>query len=492
MPLTHPATLNETPTIVTRLVIPVILSGGAGTRLWPVSRETAPKPFMHVRGGTLLRRTYDRASRVHGCTHTLVVTNQAYATKTRAELDPAVAGTKGAYTLLLEPIARNTAPAVALAAVHAARHFGDDAILLVLPADHLVEKEPAFTQAVDDAVEAAAAGHLALFGIEPTAPETGFGYMQVGGSLPGLAARKVLRFVEKPDRATAESYLATGGYLWNSGMFCFTAGGILQALRAHAPDIVAGATAALDKAKPGDSTLAIDGDSFATLPGISLDYAVMEHAANVAAVACSIGWSDIGSWNAVADTVEVDAAGNASEGNATLVSSTNTYVRSTGRLVATVGVKDLVVVETPDAVLVTHKDASQQVKAVVDDLKRKASPLATEHVTVERPWGTYTTLNESERFKIKRIEVKPGGRLSLQMHHHRSEHWVVVSGAAKVTTGEKEFLLSPNESTYIPAGERHRLENPGKLPLVMIEVQCGDYVGEDDIVRFSDQYGRVG
>lgn len=474
---------------MTRIVVPVILSGGAGTRLWPISRETAPKPFMHVRGGTLLRRTYDRATKVHGCTHTLVVTNHAYAVKTRSELE---GGGRGGFTMLLEPLARNTAPAVAMAALHAARQFGDDAILLVLPADHLVEKEAAFSKAVDDAVEAAAAGHLVLFGIEPTAPETGFGYMQVGDKLDGLGARKVMRFVEKPDRATAESYLLAGGYLWNSGMFCFSVRSVLQALAAHAPEIMRNAGAALEKGKPGDGSVALDADAFASLPSISLDYAVMERAANVAAVQCSIGWSDIGSWNAVADTVDVDKSGNASEGNATLIDSKNTYVRSTGRLVATVGVQDLVVVETPDAVLVTHKGASQRVKAVVDELKSKASPLATEHLTVERPWGTYTTLNESERFKIKRIEVKPGGRLSLQMHHHRSEHWVVVSGAAKVTCNDKEFLLSPNESTFIPVGAQHRLENPGKLPLVMIEVQCGDYVGEDDIVRFSDQYGRVG
>ncbi|HUL66586.1 MAG TPA: mannose-1-phosphate guanylyltransferase/mannose-6-phosphate isomerase [Burkholderiaceae bacterium] len=473
---------------MTRTVVPVILSGGAGTRLWPISRETAPKPFMHVRGGTLLRRTFDRATHVHGCTHTLIVTNHAYAAKTRSELEGAG---RGAFTMLLEPMARNTAPAVALAALYAARQFGEDAILVVLPADHLVEDAAAFGVAVDAAIEAAAAGYLALFGVEPTAPETGFGYMQVGAPIDGLVARKVLRFVEKPDRPTAESYLATGGYLWNSGMFCFSVRSVLEALRAHAPEIMQRAGAALDKSKASDGAVALDAEAFAALPNISIDYAVMERAANVAAVQCKIGWSDIGSWNAVAETVEVDKAGNAAEGNATLVDSRNTYVRSTGRLVAAVGVQDLVVVETPDAVLVTHKGASQRVKAVVDDLKSKASPLATEHVTVERPWGTYTTLNESERFKIKRIEVKPGGRLSLQMHHHRSEHWVVVSGAAKVTCNDKEFLLSPNESTFIPVGARHRLENPGKLPLVMIEVQCGDYVGEDDIVRFSDQYGRV-
>ena len=473
---------------MTQIVVPVILSGGAGTRLWPISRETAPKPFMHVRGGTLLRRTFDRASRVRGCTHTLIVTNHAYAAKTHSELDSVG---RGAFTLLLEPVARNTAPAVALAALYAARQFGEDAILLVLPADHLVEDAVAFAKAVDTAIDAATAGYLALFGIEPTAPETGFGYMQVGSALEKSGARKVLRFVEKPDRATAESYLASGGYLWNSGMFCFSVRSVLEALRTHAPEIMQRAGVALEKCKPSEGAVTLDAESFAALPSISLDYAVMERASNVAAVACSIGWSDIGSWNAVAETVEVDKAGNASEGNATLIDSRNTYVRSTGRLVATVGVQDLVVVETPDAVLVTHKGASQRVKAVVDDLKSKASPLATEHVTVERPWGTYTTLNESERFKIKRIEVKPGGRLSLQMHHHRSEHWVVVSGAAKVTCSDKEFLLSPNESTFIPVGARHRLENPGKLPLVMIEVQCGDYVGEDDIVRFDDQYGRV-
>src|SRR5262245_44081229 len=280
---------------MTRTVVPVILSGGAGTRLWPISRETAPKPFMNVRGGTLLRRTFDRATHVHGCTHTLIVTNHAYATKTRSELEGA---RRGAFTMLLAPMARNTPPAVALAALYAARKFGEDAILVVLPADHLVEDADAFGAAVDDAIEAAAAGYLVLFGVQPTAPETGFGYMQVGTTIDGLVARKVLRFVEKPDRATAQSYLATGGYLWNSGMFCFSVRSILEALRAHVPEIMQRAGAALDKSKSSDGAVMLDAEAFAALPNISIDYAVMERAANVAAVACSIGWSDIGSWNA--------------------------------------------------------------------------------------------------------------------------------------------------------------------------------------------------
>lgn len=467
-------------------IVAVILSGGAGTRLWPVSREAAPKPFMEVQGRSLLRSTLERARAACSPDHAVVVTNRAYADKTRSELGRPLTE----YSLLLEPSGRNTAPAVGMAALWVRERFGDAAVMLVLPADHVVRDEQAFAAAVQRACQEAASGRLMLFGIRPTAPETGFGYMQV--RVVDGALCEVLRFVEKPDAATARAYLGSGEYLWNSGMFCFTAGALVDALERHAPELAAGCRTAYTTGLPsGEAGVVFDADAFARIPSISLDYAVMEKADNIGAIACDIGWNDVGTWNAVADLVPADSEGNAKEGPGALVDSRRTYVRSSGRFVAAVGVEDMVIVETPDAVLVARKDASQNVKSVVEALKRSASALAIEHATVERPWGTYTTLNEGERFKIKRIEVKPGGRLSLQMHHHRSEHWVVVSGTAQVTCNDKEFLLSPNESTFIPVGSRHRLENPGKLPLVMIEVQCGDYVGEDDIVRFSDVYGRV-
>jgi mannose-1-phosphate guanylyltransferase len=468
-------------------IVSVILSGGAGTRLWPVSREAAPKPFMDVQGRSLLRKTFERGRLAGTLAHTLVVTNRAYADKTRGELGrPAQAD----YSLLLEPAARNIAPAVGMAALWVRERFGADAVLLVLPADHEVGDEGAYASAVRSACAAAASGRLMLFGIRPAAPETGFGYMQVRAGIEGLC--DVLRFVEKPDAATARSYLASGDYLWDSGMFCFTVGALLDALQQHAPEVAAGCASAFAGGLPsGESGTVYDAAAFARIPNISLGYAVMERAANVGAVACEIDWDDVGTWNAVADLAASDADGNAAEGPAALIDARGTYIRSTGRYVAAVGVQDIFIVEAPDAVLVASEAASQKVKSVVDALKRSASALAVEHATVERPWGTYTTLNEGERFKIKRIEVKPVGQLSLQMHHHRSEHWVVVNGVAKVSRNDREFLLSPNESTFIPVGSRHRLENPGKLPLLMIEVQCGDYVGEDDIVRFSDVYGRV-
>ena len=483
-------------------LFPVILCGGAGTRLWPVSREAMPKPFMRVRGNeSLLQATYQRASALPGVGQITVVTNVQYSYKAAEELS----GLKNsvATSFLLEPQARNTAPAIALAALSLQATHGDDAVMLVLPADHLIDKNAAFTHAVTQAVALAQQKKLVLFGIQTTHAETGFGYIELRSDNAANAADQtsaasiyqVKRFVEKPSAELAEEYLRAGHYVWNSGMFCFTVGTLLQALQQHAPEVLNAARAVLAASTPQSNVTTdvttFDNASFAQLPSISIDYAVMEKADNIAVVPCDIGWSDIGSWKAVAEAVNTDSAGNAVQGQALLLDTTRTYVQSSKRLVAALGLDNVVIIDTEDALLVAHKDASQRVKDVVAQLKTSAAaPLTSEHATTERPWGSYTVLQEGTQFKIKRIEVKPGGKLSLQMHHHRSEHWVVVSGTARVTCGEREYFVAPNESTYIPIGEKHRLENPGKLPLVMIEVQCGNYLGEDDIVRFSDQYGR--
>ena len=475
------------------MLIPAILSGGAGTRLWPVSRKGHPKPFMALADGqTLLAKTYRRALQVAEAVdvesrpEVLTVTNRDYYFMSRDEQDSS--GVNGGF--ILEPFGRNTAPAVAVAAHVVQQRYCADAVMLVLAADHLIQNQAAFNIAVQSAVALAEQDHLVTFGIVPTAPETGFGYIQRGDAVG--TGFKVRRFVEKPDLETATGYLASGEFFWNSGMFCFKAGIFLDELTRHAPDIaatVAECWAAMQAPKNPD-VLEIPSAMFATVPDLSVDYAVMERSDRVAVVPGDFGWSDIGSWNAVRDLAKPDSEGNRVVGEAILVGAQNTYVQAEDRLVAAVGVRDLMVIDTPDALLILDPDRSQDVKQVVSRLKKTDHEAHRLHRTVVRPWGTYTVLEDSAHFKIKRIEVKPGQSLSLQMHHHRSEHWVVVSGVAKVTNGDQEILVKRNESTYIPAGQTHRLENPGTLPCVMIEVQCGDYLGEDDIVRFEDNYGR--
>lgn len=470
------------------MLVPVILCGGAGTRLWPASRASMPKPFIKIRDDkSLLRLTHERVSRLEGVENVVAVTNVEYGLRTAEELRDIGA----ALQLLLEPFGRNTAPAVAIAALWIERNYGPEATLLVVPADHVVEPQAEFAAAVAAACAQAESGKLVVFGVTPTRPETGYGYVKQGAAL-GKDAFVVERFVEKPPRAEAQRMLVDGCYTWNSGMFCFKASALRAALARHAPDVLAGAEQAVESGVARAGMVEFLASAFSALPEISIDYAVMERATNVAMIPCGFAWSDIGSWKSLADALPADAHGNYIEGKAMLVDSRNTYVRSGGRLVAAVGLNDLVVVETPDAVLVAHKDASQQVKDIVGRLKMDGDPVATEHLTVERPWGTYTVLGSTDSFKLKRIEVKPGRRLSLQMHQRRSEHWVVIEGTARVTVGDHQFDLPTGESTYVPVRTRHRLENAGSGPLVIIEVQCGDYVGEDDIVRFADDFGRVG
>jgi mannose-1-phosphate guanylyltransferase / mannose-6-phosphate isomerase len=466
-------------------IVTVVLSGGAGTRLWPASRESHPKPFMKLADGeTLIHKTYARAKMLRS--EVLTVTNQDYYFMSKDEKDRV--GVSGSF--LLEPFGRNTAPAIALAAKYLETHRGPDTVMLVLAADHLISDQVAFSKAVLNAVELANEDYLVTFGIVPTAAETGFGYIELGEKLG--CGNKAARFVEKPDIKTANHYLDSGQYLWNSGMFCFKAGTFLDELKNCSLDLANSVDLCWREMQPIKNTqiLEIPVESFSKVLDISIDYAVMEKSKKVAIVPADFGWNDIGSWNAVRDIVSPDNHENRALGEVIFVDSTNTFVQSESRLVATVGVNDLMIIDTADALLIAHPDKSQDVKKVVAQLKNTNHDTFKLHKSVIRPWGMFTVLEEGNGFKIKRIEVKPGASLSLQMHHHRSEHWVVVNGTAKITNGDNEILIKSNESTYIPAGQKHRLENPGIIPCVMIEVQCGAYLGEDDIVRFEDKYGR--
>lgn len=478
------------------MLIPVILSGGAGTRLWPVSREAHPKPFMRLPDGqSLLQKTLGRASALDGVEHVLTITNKEYYFQTRDEYAEIGRARRLNLDFVLEPTGRNTAPAIAMAALRVQQRFGDDAVMLVMPADHVVEDLVGFGSAVARATRLAQDGYLCTFGVKPTAPETGYGYIEQGPALNpdngGAQAFQVSRFVEKPNLETAQSYLDAGTFLWNAGMFCFKPAAMLKALEEYAPDVYAAAVACWNASESAMDPLVLDAEKFAAAPAISIDYAVMERAKKVAVVACEFDWSDVGSWDAVSGLAELDTHGNRTVGEALCFDSNNCYVHSEERLVATLGVENLIVIDTPDALLVADRNHCQDVKRIVERLKADGHEAYRFHRTVHRPWGTYTVLEEGERFKMKRIVVKPGAELSLQMHHHRSEHWIVVSGTAKVINGDNEYLVRSNESTYVPAGNQHRLTNPGVIELVMIEVQSGDYLGEDDIVRMEDNYGRI-
>lgn len=476
------------------ILIPVILSGGAGTRLWPVSREAHPKPFIRLSDRrSLFQKAFQRAASLPDVTEVLTVTNRDYYFRTRDEI--AELGAKTASRFVLEPLGRNTAPAILLAALDIAARHGKEAVMLVLPADHLIRDTSAFALDVAKAVLEADAGRLVTFGIAPTAPETGFGYIATGEAcISGSGARQVIGFREKPSLTKAQEYLESGAYLWNAGMFCMQAGTLIAAFAQYAATLHDQALVCQQASQIASlvpNALELEAASFAACEDISIDYAIMEKANNVSVVAASFDWSDIGSWTALAALTPEDENGNRKQGDVVTVDVKNTYIQGDDRLIAAIGLDDLIIVDTPDALLVSHRDRVQDVRMVVKQLKENGHAAANLHRTMSRPWGTYTVLEEGPRYKIKRIEVRPGASLSLQMHHHRSEHWIVVSGMAKIVNGEREMLVQTNESTYIPAGHRHRLENPGVISLVMIEVQSGEYLGEDDIVRFEDRYGRA-
>ncbi|SFO30271.1 mannose-1-phosphate guanylyltransferase/mannose-6-phosphate isomerase [Nitrosospira briensis] len=476
-------------------LIPVVLSGGSGTRLWPLSREKYPKQLLPLIGeDSLLQATLRR---MEGLTDVqlgapLVVCNEEYRFVIAEQLR--LMGTKGA--ILLEPVGRNTAPALTLAALAAMRD-GEDPTLLVMPADHVIMAVASFQAAVRLAMPLATEGMIVTFGITPDSPETGYGYIQAGETLGRDGASRIARFVEKPDLATAQAYLDAGSYFWNSGLFMMRASVWLSAIGYCRPDILTACRAAWDQGSADGDFLRVGKEAFMRCPSDSIDYAVMERIAGCenslpvgAFVPLSAGWSDVGAWDSLWQVLPKDDQGNVSQGDALLENCHNMLVMAEHRLVACIGVEDMVVVETPDAVLVSHMSKTQHVKRIVDRLKREGRPESELHRKVFRPWGWYDGVDSGKRFQVKRIVVKPGAALSLQMHHHRAEHWIVVSGTAQVTRGDASYLVSENESTFIPLGTRHRLENPGCVPLEMIEVQSGSYLGEDDIVRFDDVYGR--
>jgi mannose-1-phosphate guanylyltransferase len=468
-------------------LVPAILCGGAGSRLWPVSRELHPKPFIRLADGqSLLQKAFLRAAALAGVSEILTVTNRELFFKTRDEYREVDSTHSTGF--ILEPFGRGTAAAVACAALRVAETHGADAQLLVLPADHLIDDTAAFAAAVSQATALAAKGQLVTFGIKPAHPETGYGYIEADGT-------RVVRFVEKPALEKAREYVSSGRFLWNSGMFCFAAGTVIEEMTRHCPEIVKAARECLERSRASKgkdfTQVELDGESFALVPDNSIDYALMEKSSRVSVVPCDIGWSDIGSWTAIGALTQADRDGNRVEGESVLHDVHDSYIRSEHRMVGAVGVSNLVIVDTPDALLVADASRAQDVKQLYARLKEQGHEAHKLHRTVHRPWGTYTVLEEGPGFKIKRIEVKPGASLSLQMHQHRSEHWIVVSGTAHVVNGDRELSVATNESTFIPPRNKHRLANPHTVELVIIEVQSGPYLGEDDIVRFDDQYGRV-
>ena len=466
------------------LIIPVVLCGGSGTRLWPLSRTYTPKQFLPlISDNTMLQDTVLRLP--NGLADGIYICNEEHRFMLAEQLRQI---DKASNAIILEPEGRNTAPAVALAALKAMEENAN-AVLLVLAADHVITNHQAFHQAIETASIAAGDDKLSTFGIVPDKPETGYGYIQVTSN--EKAYDQVKQFVEKPKLSVAEQYIKSGDYLWNSGMFMFKASVFLQELEQHCPEILTSCQKAMANAQTDLDFLRPDKEAFLACMNESIDYAVMEKTQSAAVVSLDAGWSDVGSYGALSDVLNADdTTGNVLLGDVLIDDSKNCYVNSQNKLVAAVGVDNLVIVDTPDAVLVAHKDKAQQVKSIVEQLKQADRSEVSFQREVYRPWGKYDSIDMGERFQVKRITVKPGAKLSVQMHHHRAEHWIIVSGTAKVTIGESTKLLSENQSTYIPIGEVHALENPGKLPLEMIEVQSGSYLGEDDIVRFEDRYGR--
>lgn len=472
------------------MIYPIVMAGGTGSRLWPLSRELYPKQFLNLSGElSMLQRTFERLS---GFEHQspIVVCNEEHRFIAAEQIRIGGFSHSG---IILEPVGRNTAPAIALAALQALKNEDEsDPVLLVLAADHLIENTLEFNRSVANAYPYAKEGQLVTFGIVPTEPETGYGYIKCGERLStGGTGYVVDKFVEKPNLTDAESYLASGDYYWNSGMFMFKASKYLSELKKYRPEILDACEKALSDAQWDMEFIRVDKASFEACPDDSIDYAVMEKTKNAALVPMNAGWSDVGSWSALWDVEKKDSSNNVTKGDVIAVNSKGNYLHSENKLIATVGVNNLVVIETKDAVLVADKDQVQNVKSVVNQLKQQGRTEYKLHREVYRPWGKYDSIDFGHRDQVKRITVKPGEKLSIQMHHHRSEHWIVVSGTAKVTNGEQTILVTEDQSTYIPLGTVHALENPGKIPLEMIEVQTGSYLGEDDIVRFEDRYGRL-
>jgi mannose-1-phosphate guanylyltransferase/mannose-6-phosphate isomerase len=468
-------------------VFPVILSGGAGTRLWPLSREMYPKQLLALTGPySMLQDTVLRLAGIAGARPAIVVCNEAHRFTVAEQLR---ALNVAASAILLEPAGRNTAPAAALAALKALE-LDADATLVIAPADHVIRDAAGFQRAADIAVELAQSGKLVTFGIVAHAPETGYGYIRRGDG-PG-PAYPVAQFIEKPKLEVARQFVGAGDYYWNSGMFVFKADRYLSELQAFAPDILAAATAAYRAAKVDLDFVRIDKTAFEACRGESIDYAVMEKTQDAVVLPLDAGWSDVGSWSSLFDVLPADEEGNVLQGDVLVHDTHDCYVHSSSRLVTAVGMDDHIIVETKDAVLVAPKGRVQDVKELVAKLKKAGRSESAWHREVYRPWGSYDSVDDGERFQVKRLSLKPGGMLSLQMHHHRAEHWIVVQGTARVTCNDKTFLLSENESTYVPIGASHRIENPGKVALHIVEVRSGTYLGEDDIVRYEDHYGREG
>jgi mannose-1-phosphate guanylyltransferase/mannose-6-phosphate isomerase len=498
------------------MIVPVILSGGSGTRLWPLSRELYPKQLLPLVGkSTMLQATVARLSGIPDIMEPLIVANESHRFMIAQQLQQINAAPS---IIMLEPVGRNTAPAAAAAALHASSK-GSDPLLLILPADHVIRETAAFQAAVSEGVQYAMDGKLITFGIVPNAPETGYGYIRKGKELKakikgrkseGKAARlrnhessasagtsritafAVDRFEEKPNAAKARSFMRSGDYLWNSGMFMFKASAYLKELKRHAPEIHKACEKALKNSVKDLDFLRLDEKTFSACPSDSIDYAVMEKTKAAIVIPLEAGWSDVGSWSSLWEVLPKDRQGNAFSGDVLAYDLKNSFIFSSNRLVAAIGMKDCIIVETADAVLVTQKDKAQKVKHIVEELRKQKREEALLHLRVNRPWGAYECIDSSDRFQVKRITVNPGASLSLQKHMHRAEHWIVVKGTARVTRGRDVTTIGENESTYIPLGVKHRLENPGKIPLELIEVQSGSYLGEDDIERFDDQYGRKG